>query len=726
MVSEAVPEQVPQHAGGLLLREVVAALDPGVHLTVIVQDGGAARRAAPHPRIDQLIVVEPSPGRVESAWERRWNTYVRTGVAEPWFVRRLRESEQALRAVAAADVVDLQWEEHAVLVPWVRRVNPRARVVLTLHDVVSQVAERFRDGVEGSSVRSRLLRARWSWARRRSLAIEARSCGAAPGAHTPDAVAVLSRKDARLLPEGSVPVAVLPPPLGGRHRDVVRAPSAASAELLMVALLSREVNEDALRWFTLRVLPLLHSHHPDLRVRVAGGGAGPELTWLAGEHGVELLGFVPDLDPLLAAAHAVVVPLRRGAGLKFKTVEALSAGVPVVTTSVGAEGVGPGRWFAGVADAPEDFADAVLTVLADQPRAEERSRRARREVFEAYGMRGFREALTRLYGAEAVPPLAPAAHSGGEVSGSERHGGQTVEPEGTRELPEVTVVVPAFNAAATIGRQLDALAHQVGAPPFEVVVADNRSTDGTAATARCWAGAFPCGLRVVGAPARQGVSHARNRGCQQARAEHILICDADDRVQPNWVREMARALQEFPVVGSDAVPVVGGVEQAQESGLHTVFGSVDYVLCGALGIHRSVWAEVGGFDESFPAGHEDVDFCRRLTAHGHPLHPVHSTAILYTQRPDARGQARQAFHYAQGRMLLWTRLAETGVRPPVSFTGSVREAVQVTAGALHGWGRRDGGASAHGLGWAWGTVAGHLRYRVLGRPPAPRLWPSTR
>ena len=59
------------------------------------------------------------------------------------------------------------------------------------------------------------------------------------------------------------------------------------------------------------------------------------------------------------------------------------------------------------------------------------------------------------------------------------------------------MVVPAFNAAAMIGRQLDALAHQVGAPPFEVVVADNRSTDGTAATARRWAGAFPCGLRVV-------------------------------------------------------------------------------------------------------------------------------------------------------------------------------------------------------------------------------------
>ena len=62
MVSEAVPEQVPQHAGGLLLREVVAALDPGVHLTVIVQDGGAVRRAAPQPR---SLINKTQPTRLQ-------------------------------------------------------------------------------------------------------------------------------------------------------------------------------------------------------------------------------------------------------------------------------------------------------------------------------------------------------------------------------------------------------------------------------------------------------------------------------------------------------------------------------------------------------------------------------------------------------------------------------------------------------------------------------------
>ncbi|MDO4919663.1 glycosyltransferase [Kocuria sp.] len=702
MIADALPERCPRHAGGLLLREVVTSLDPAAHLTVVVPHGASLRTQDAHPRIDELIVVEPAPGWRETPWQRRHHTYLRTGRAEPWFVTRLTASSAVERAVAAADVVDLQWQEQAVFVPWVRRVNPGARVCVTLHDVLSQVAQRLGDAVTGTTPAALALRARWAWAGHCARRTETVLTGAAPGEGTPDAVAVLSTKDARLLPAGPVPVVVLTPPLGRRHADVRRAPATTPPELLMVALLSREPNRDALLWFATRVLPLVRRHHPDLRLRVAGAGADPGLVTAAREHGVQLLGFVPDLDPLYAAAAAVVVPLRLGAGLKFKTVEALSAGVPVVTTPVGAEGVGLREWFAGVAEDPEDFARAVLDVLADRPAAERRAASARTEVVAAYGERQFRRALGEL--------LGPAVNDPAE------------EPGGAESVPEVSVVVPAYDAAATLGVQLDTLAHQVAAPPFEVLVVDNRSTDATAEVARRWESAFPCGLRVVPAHTRQGVSHARNRGCHAARAERILICDADDRVQENWVAELAAALEHAPVVGSDAVPVTDGRCGPRESGLRTVFGTVDYVLCGALGVQRRVWAEVGGFDESFPAGHEDVDFCRRVTARGHRLHAVHTTAILYTQRGDHRGRARQAFRYAQGQMLLWTRLADTGTRHPVSFTGSVREALALTARA---WRvpRRD---RAHALGWAWGIVAGHVRYRVLGRPPAPRLWPGTR
>ena len=161
MITEALPEQLPPHAGARLLRDVLTVLDPSVHLTVVVPHGRTVRIERAHPRIDDLVVVEPAPGWHESPWQRRLHTYVRTGRAEPWFISRLAASERAVRAVAAADVVDLQWQEQAALVPWVRRVNPGAQVSITLHDVLSQVAERLRDAVAGTSVRDRALRARW-------------------------------------------------------------------------------------------------------------------------------------------------------------------------------------------------------------------------------------------------------------------------------------------------------------------------------------------------------------------------------------------------------------------------------------------------------------------------------------------------------------------------------------------------------------------------------------
>jgi glycosyltransferase involved in cell wall biosynthesis len=86
---------------------------------------------------------------------------------------------------------------------------------------------------------------------------------------------------------------------------------------------------------------------------------------------LEVTGEVESLDPSYRAATAVVVPLRMGAGLKFKTVEALMRGIPVVSTTVGAEGlVGEGETGGlVVADDTEAIARALLAILADPRRS---------------------------------------------------------------------------------------------------------------------------------------------------------------------------------------------------------------------------------------------------------------------------------------------------------------------------------------------------------------------
>lgn len=96
----------------------------------------------------------------------------------------------------------------------------------------------------------------------------------------------------------------------------------------------------------------------------------------------------------------------------------------------------------------------------------------------------------------------------------------------------VTVVIPAHNARTTIDEQLDALMRQTYDRPFEVLLCDNGSTDGTAAhvTTRPRCEAYE--LRVIDASAVPGASYARNLGAAVATGEFLAFCDADDKVSP--------------------------------------------------------------------------------------------------------------------------------------------------------------------------------------------------
>ncbi|MBC7930409.1 MAG: glycosyltransferase, partial [Rubrivivax sp.] len=135
--------------------------------------------------------------------------------------------------------------------------------------------------------------------------------------------------------------------------------------LLFVGNFRHRPNADAVRFFAREVLPLVRRAVPDVELLVVGDNAPPDFA----EHaplGVRVLGFVPDIDPLLARSRVFVAPLRFGAGMKGKIGEALAYGIPVVTTTIGAEGISlrDGQ-DALIADSPEDFAAAVLRAYRD-------------------------------------------------------------------------------------------------------------------------------------------------------------------------------------------------------------------------------------------------------------------------------------------------------------------------------------------------------------------------
>jgi len=141
-------------------------------------------------------------------------------------------------------------------------------------------------------------------------------------------------------------------------------------------------NADGMRWFCAEVLPNVTAIVPWTKLRATGSNPPRSIARWAGAH-VELTGFVPNLRDVYERARVVVVPLRFGAGVKNKTVEALQYGVPVVTTTIGAEGIEVPDGLAPmiVTDDPGEFAAAVVRLLTDghEWRARRRDAEALRE-----------------------------------------------------------------------------------------------------------------------------------------------------------------------------------------------------------------------------------------------------------------------------------------------------------------------------------------------------------
>jgi polysaccharide biosynthesis protein PslH len=191
-------------------------------------------------------------------------------------------------------------------------------------------------------------------------------------------------------------------------RDTDPAPDGCT--VLFFGLLATVPNVDGVLYFIREVWPAIVASRPDARFVVIGAQPAPEILAQAGS-GVTIVGPVDDLRPHLAAASVIVVPLRLGSGTRLKILEAWAMARPVVSTSLGAEGLDamPGQDLM-IGDNPADFANAVLRVLGEPRLADELGRAGRALVSERYSWRGaaqaleafFRQVLARR---DAAPPL---------------------------------------------------------------------------------------------------------------------------------------------------------------------------------------------------------------------------------------------------------------------------------------------------------------------------------
>jgi hypothetical protein len=242
---------------------------------------------------------------------------------------------------------------------------------------------------------------------------------------------------------------------------------------------------------------------------------------------------------------------------------------------------------------------------------------------------------------------------------------------------DVSVVIAARDAAGTLPQQLGALAAQRTACRWEVLVADNGSTDATVEVARAYADRVP-GLRVLDASARRGAGPARNVAAVQARGAVLLFCDADDVVAPGWVDRMHRALARHEVTAgrlewaalndrtalrSRALPQREGLQRSEP------LTWLPHASASNLGIRSATFHRLGGFDPDLRFL-QDTDLCWRAQLDGADLGWVPDAVVHMRLRRGLRGAWRQGRSSGMGQRWLAARYEALGPPAPPRAPGA--------------------------------------------------------
>ncbi len=179
--------------------------------------------------------------------------------------------------------------------------------------------------------------------------------------------------------------------------------------LLLLGGLHWQPNADAARWFATEIFPRVRARVPDARLFIVGARPPADIVALgnslgaaspaqAGDAPVVVTGYVADPAPFIAASAALLAPLRSGGGMRVKIVEAMQWGLPVIATTIGAEGIAlsPG-YDALISDTVEGLADAAVRVLTEPETAQALSEHGRALVAARYDWRTVYAALDEVY-----------------------------------------------------------------------------------------------------------------------------------------------------------------------------------------------------------------------------------------------------------------------------------------------------------------------------------------
>jgi GT2 family glycosyltransferase/2-polyprenyl-3-methyl-5-hydroxy-6-metoxy-1,4-benzoquinol methylase len=428
------------------------------------------------------------------------------------------------------------------------------------------------------------------------------------------------------LPE--VPISVFP----ALYASVSIHPPGFSSrrDILFLGGFRHAPNVSGVLWFAENVWPLVRATLRDARFMIVGAEMPASILDLASLPGVNIVGYVSDLDPTLNTTRVSVAPLLYGAGIKGKVAVTMGAGVPCVCTTIAAEGMGiVDGVHARVADDPSSFADAVVSLYTDEALWNRISASGRALVDERFGGGANRASLLSVMNdARALPITLFIDHCSASAP--------TPLPAYHRSIvPDVSIIVPVCNKWPLTRACLNsvALTSADSGVRYEVILADDGSTDETAKAAELYPG-----LRVVKTPTNLGFLRNCNNAASQAHGRNLLLLNNDTIVLPGWLKALYQAIESDPdiaIAGSKLLYPDGHVQEAgaalfrdgsavnvgrgleRDAPVVNIPREVDYISAASIIVRADFWKAMGGFDERYKNAYcEDSDLSMSARAQG--------------------------------------------------------------------------------------------------------------
>jgi GT2 family glycosyltransferase/glycosyltransferase involved in cell wall biosynthesis len=373
--------------------------------------------------------------------------------------------------------------------------------------------------------------------------------------------------------------------------------------LLFVGNFNHPPNGDAALWLCEEILPRVRAELPGVRATIVGQNPPAEVAAHAGE-AVHVTGWVPETEPYVSSHRVSVAPLRYGAGMKGKIGEALAAGLPVVTTPTGAEGMGEAPLL--VADDADAFAAEIVRVYRDRSLWERLAASSRDIVEQRWSPRAVASTVESLVAYEAE---------------------RAVDAELT------SIIVLVHDQAELTERCLRSIDEHTP-ERHELILVDNGSGDQASGLLRRWVNERENVVLVRNGDNR-GFAGGNNQGLALARGGRIVLLNNDTEVTPGWLERMHGVLDRHPetgIVGATSNRAAGPqqVEDADyEPGGHVEFAArvaerndgrsetSDRLVGFCLLLRRDVVDRIGGLDERFGFGNfEDDDYILRARLEG--------------------------------------------------------------------------------------------------------------